>query len=106
MQKILEQILTEISGLKDGQEQLSKEVSSIREEVSSIREEMATKDDIIRLETKFDKIASESQDDVKALLKHINEKTDSLPRIEMKLDILEHRIFEQEVDIKLLKVVK
>ena len=71
---------------------------------------MATKDDIIRLDTKIDKIdekieriGNEQQKDVLKLLELNSKKID---RLDAKFDILNHRVFEQEADIQLLKKAK
>lgn len=68
------------------------------------------KSDIARLDTKIDlaienvdKLAVEQQRDVVAMLQVLSTRTE---RIETKIDILNHRSFEQEADIQLLKKAK
>lgn len=74
-------------------EQLLKEILT---EIKSIKETMVTKDYL-------DKVILEQQKDVIGLLKIIDEKTETISRVDAKLDALNERTFEHEADIRLLK---
>ena len=75
----------------------------VLEKLVKIESTMATKEDIARLDDKIEQFGQVQQNDVYGLLKAINEKTD---RFEAKVDILAHRLLEQEVDIQILKRAK
>lgn len=101
MEEILKQILSEVSGL--------------RSEVSEIKTTMATKEDIIRLEAKFDSIAHEGEKNVNTIL--LNHTTtsdvlatlatkDSVLKVETKIDLINNKLFQTETEIALLKLVK
>ena len=73
---------------------------SMETRIANIETNMASKDDIIALDAKIDRLAVETQADVKAMLLHIEKKADN---IENKLDVLNDRTFENEADIRSLK---
>lgn len=106
MEKLLIQILegqnklfSEVSGVKDGQQQLSKEVSGL-------------KDDIIRLEGKVDKIANASENDTLSVINLMSKKMDNLAtkddvkKLNSSFEVLNSRLFHQEVELYELKAVK
>lgn len=127
MEKLLIQILegqnklfSEVSGLKDGQQQLFKEVSGLKSDVSSLKdgqqqlskEVSGLKDDIIRLEGKVDKIANASENDTLSVINLMSKKMDNLAtkddvkKLNSSFEVLNSRLFHQEVELYELKAVK
>ncbi len=72
-----------------------------KNDIDQLKKEL--KNDIAVLDSKVDLIAHGSQEDVKSLLRLTDKKVD---RIDTKIDILNHHLLEQEVDINLLKQAK
>jgi hypothetical protein len=57
-----------------------------------------------RIEGKIDKLAAEGQEDIKAMLGHINKKLDAQNEIiDDKFDALNDRLFSQETQLQRLK---
>lgn len=75
--------------------------TELKGDIDSVRTDL--KGDIAALDAKVDKLALATQQDVLTMLKHIDKKTDVLPRIEEKIYVLNNRMLEDETDISLLK---
>lgn len=107
MENLLKQLIEGQKQLFEGQKQLFSEVKAIRGELAEV------KSDIGNLDTKVEKYGQAQQQDVYHLLEltsnkidTLHTKADAIPRIETKLDIVQHRLFEQETDLRLIKQAK
>lgn len=68
------------------------------------------------LEVRFDKLEAKAEsletkmdngfDGLTRMVHILGDKTEAIPRIESKIDVLNHRLFEQEAEISLLKRAK
>jgi len=117
MEEILKQILNEVSGLKEGQNQLIARMDRLESEVSAIKSDMATKTqqnentDYIKallhrteeLDAKFDGLLHNTV--TKDALAALATKED-ISKLDAKFDILNTRLFHQEAELYQLKAVK
>ena len=88
----------DVQALKNSTNSMEQDVQTLNNTVAT----MATKDDIAVLETKMDK----GFEDVIHMVNLLGQKTEAIPQIEAKLDVLNDRVFAQEADIRLLKKAK
>lgn len=77
-------------------ERIETEVSSLKGEVNSLKTRMNNLED--KVNSGFDRLTD--------MVHRLVEKTEPIPRIEAKMDVLNARLFEQEAEINLLKRAK
>ena len=76
------------------------------------QEVLGIKGDISRLESKVDKIANEGENDIVSVINLMNNKIDHLStkediiKLNSKFEVLNSRLFHQEVELYELKAVK
>ncbi|WP_425059313.1 hypothetical protein SCACP_39960 [Sporomusa carbonis] len=91
----------DVSVLKQDVSVLKQDVSVLKQDVSVLKQDVSVlKQDVSVLDSKLDRLALETQEDVKAMLQHIDKKTDLL---EDKFDALNDRLFNQETQLQRLK---
>jgi len=104
VQSMMEQLIKMVGTNNTVTEELRQDINEIKttmateQELATVKTEL--KADIASLDTKIDRLAVETQEDVKAMLLHIEKKADNIGN---KLDVLNDRTFENEADIRYLK---
>ncbi len=91
MEEILRQLLEKVTQLSEGQAQIVKRLDNIENTI--VTKEL------------FEKTMSGSQKDIIAMLERTATKED-VARLETSIEVLNTKIFRQEVDIAALKIVK
>ncbi|NSL51882.1 hypothetical protein [Calidifontibacillus erzurumensis] len=94
-EKILQQILEQITKMQNN-------IESIQNEIKDIKENMATKSDIKRLEKSLDKAHMESLASDEIILKTLKEKVSKIDDHEYDIQALNKRIFKVEREIERL----
>ena len=119
MEEILQELLSEVKGLKagqkqlvDGQKQLVEDVRSMKLEISTINKrldtvekQMITKEDMdenTRILRALEHASQVNAADMEGLKLNTATK-DSIKTLDTKFNILNERLFEQEVQLRLIK---
>ena len=100
MQSMLEQLIKMVGNNNASIEELRQDVTTLKQDVTVLKQDTTTlKQDIADLK----QTTEQGFSDLVNMVNLLGEKTETIPRIEAKLDALNERIFEHEADIRLLK---
>lgn len=117
---ILREILTEIKSMKDDMQSMRVDMQSIKVDIQSVKDDIQSmKADIGEVEQRIEHIEGQQGENtaiIKAVLHrteeldakfdgllHSTATKDAIKRLDAKMDTLNEHLFNQEVDIRLLK---
>ena len=103
LEKILLQLIHMVGHNNTVTEELCQRMDSLETKVDSLETKVNS------LETKIDNIevkVNSGFEGITGMVHLLGEKTEAIPRIESKLDVLNSRLFEQEAEINMLKRAK
>ncbi|WP_425060202.1 hypothetical protein SCACP_08710 [Sporomusa carbonis] len=107
IQRMMEELIRITANTNAAVEELRQDNKELNQRMDNLEtrfDNLETRFD--NLETRFDNLESQVQNGFDGLTSMVNllgEKTEAIPRIETKLDVLNDRTFEHEADIRMLR---